>query len=92
MELSTEAYPLPIHSISLYPISTFLTLLHSERPKIVYNFGLSECNRVKLCCVEKSKSLILKGQFGDFGLNHAHMAQPDKESEMKGGHELVNNL
>ena len=24
-----------------------LTLLHSERPKIVYNFGLSECNRVK---------------------------------------------
>ena len=25
-----------------------LTLLHSERPKIVYNFGLSECNRVNL--------------------------------------------
>ena len=26
-----------------------LTLLHSERPKLctVYNFGLSECNRVK---------------------------------------------
>ena len=23
-----------------------LTLVHSERPKIVYNFGLSECNRV----------------------------------------------
>ena len=21
--------------------------MHSERPKIVYNFGLSECNRVK---------------------------------------------
>ena len=31
-----------------------LTLLHSERPKlytIVYNFGLSECNRVKKYCV-----------------------------------------
>ena len=25
-----------------------LTLLHSERPKFAYNFGLSECNRVKL--------------------------------------------
>ena len=23
------------------------TLLHSERPKIAYNFGLYECNRVK---------------------------------------------
>ena len=25
-----------------------LTLLHSERPKIVCNFGLSECNRAKV--------------------------------------------
>ena len=25
-----------------------LTLLHSEKAKIAYNFGLSECNRVKL--------------------------------------------
>ena len=25
-----------------------LTLLHSERPKTVYNFGLSECNGVNL--------------------------------------------
>ena len=24
-----------------------LTLLHSEKAKIAYNFGLSECNRIK---------------------------------------------
>ena len=35
-------------------LTTLLTLLHSENPialrkaKIVYNFGLSECNRIKL--------------------------------------------
>ena len=26
-----------------------LTVLNSERPKIVYNCGLSECNRVNSC-------------------------------------------
>ena len=38
-----------IYSLSIIVIY-ILTLLHSERPKlyIIYNFGLSECNRVQI--------------------------------------------
>ena len=49
------------HLIKIYAVCKFsyfrlwyLTLLHSERPKakIIYNFGLSECNRIKeLICL-----------------------------------------
>ena len=35
-----------------------LTLLHSERPKIVYNFGLSECNRVNLLSQQGAYSTL----------------------------------
>ena len=35
-----ELLPLNVYSFTF-------TLLHSERPEIVCNFGLSECNRVK---------------------------------------------
>ena len=39
-----------LHAISQVPDKVGLTLLHSEKPKlytILYNFGLSECSRVK---------------------------------------------
>ena len=41
----------------------YLTLLHSERPKIVYNFGLSECNtalrktKIIQFCTQKDQKL-----------------------------------
>ena len=33
---------------NLFQKNTLLTLLHSKKAKIVYNFGLSDCNRVVL--------------------------------------------
>ena len=33
--------------MELFSFTMHLTLLHSKKAKIVYNFGLSECNRVK---------------------------------------------
>ena len=58
---STRMSPL-IRIYSLCYFSYFclwhLTLLHSERPKLPYSFGISECNRVKLYGVSAILSAI----------------------------------
>ena len=47
LEQKLEAEQDQVYNVSKIQIGQSLTLLHSERAKIAYNFGLCECKRVK---------------------------------------------
>ena len=55
-----------------------LTLLHPERPKFAYNFGLSECNRVKVHQYTfwgSNSAILISGSLPGFGLPLATFAK-----------------